>query len=182
MMQRETTEKQGRWLSPSAALTRFNPPQVTAPAGRTPPVRQISRFGFRVGPMHLLIKPSTLSEVVIQTPIYPLPNVPSWFLGVLNRRGNLLPVFDLYQLLETGHNNGNKQHTVLLLDQGSEAVGLPIDGLPHSVALERALRNVPPLPEALQEHVPAAYITQGTIWLEFDHHSFFTALGQHVVA
>jgi chemotaxis signal transduction protein len=102
-------------------------------------------------------------------------------MGVMNLRGNLLPVFNLHQLLDVGERGRNKQ-TVLVLDQGSDMVGVAIDGLPESVTPNRTLRSLPPLHEALQEHVSAAYTTDDTIWLDFDHQSFFTTLGRQVTS
>lgn len=168
-----------RWLSPSEALQRFHPPEGTSPGIRQVAM-DISRFGFRVGQLRLLIQTGTLSEVISQTPIYPMPNVPNWFVGVMNLRGNLIPVFDLHRLLETGE--AGQTQTVLVLDQGSNGIGVPIDGLPHAVHLGDALHNIPPLHEALQEHVKTAYTTDGSIWLDFDHQSFFTTLGRQLAS
>jgi hypothetical protein len=50
------------------------------------------------------------------------------------------------------------------------------------VTPDRALRSLPPLHEALQEHVSAAYTKDDTIWLDFDHQSFFTTLGRQVTS
>ena len=180
-MNREIADARERWLNPSAALSRLQPPADVAIGLRQTTTVPHTRFGFRVGQLRLLIKPRTHSEVVAQPHIYPIPNVPRWFLGVINLRGNLLPVFELHQLLQPGSGSQNT-HTVLLLDQGRDAVGVPIDGLPQAVALQQELRDLPPLPEALQEHVTAAYITNGMIWLDFDHQSFVSALGRHIAS
>jgi hypothetical protein len=50
------------------------------------------------------------------------------------------------------------------------------------VGLHRALRHRPPLPEVLEAHVSTAYATGRTLWLEFDHRSFFTAVGAQIVS
>jgi chemotaxis signal transduction protein len=119
------------------------------------------------------------SEVVIQAVIYPLPGVPFWFRGLLNQRGNLLPVFDVQQLLDPDDQRQNRR-TVLILEQGSEAVGMLIDGLPQAVILAQTLPHVPALPAVLAAHVPTAYTAHDTVWLDFDHQSFFTAVGAQI--
>lgn len=101
------------------------------------------RFGVQVGQYHLLIAPQTFSEVVAHTVVYPMPHTPRWFLGLLNQRGNLVPVFDLHQLWHMAV-PGQGLRTVLVLDQGSEAVGMGIDGMPQSVRLVQRLALVPP--------------------------------------
>lgn len=180
-MKPTTTDVNDRWLTPSAALNRYKPPEGVAIGMHPPTAVRHARFGFRVGQLRFLINPDTHSEVIIHIPIAPLPSVPVWFMGVMNLRGNLLPVFDLHQLLDVGERGRNKQ-TVLVLDQGSDMVGVAIDGLPESVTPDLALRSLPPLHEALQEHVSAAYTTDDTIWLDFDHQGFFTTLGRQVTS
>jgi chemotaxis signal transduction protein len=180
-MQPETTEAHDGLPAPSAALHRFNPPVGTTIGLHPAAMEQPTRFGFFLGQMRLLITPGTHSEVAIQTTICSIPNVPSWFLGVMNLRGNVLPVFDMHQLLQMD-NRRRELPTILLLDQGSDMVALPIDGFPQSVVLDHKLRNLPPLPEVLEAHVSAAYAKESTIWLDFDHQSFFTQLGKHVMS
>lgn len=147
----------------------------------SPVTGQRTRFGFHVGQLCLLVGMDARSEVVTLASISSIPNVPEWFLGLMNRRGHLLPVFDLHQLLETSESRRDNR-TVLILDQDSEAVGIPIDSLPQPVSIHRALRHRPPLPEVLEAHVPTAYATDKTIWLEFDHRSFFIAVGAQIVS
>jgi len=170
-----------RWLTPSAALNRFRLAASAVPSVSPPATGQRTRFGFRVGQLCLLIRMDALSEVVTLAFIASIPNVPEWFLGLMNRRGNLLPVFDFHQLLETGESRHDNR-TVLVLDQGNDAVGIPIDSLPQPVSINRVLRHRPPLPEVLEAHVPTAYATGRTIWLEFDHRSFFMAVGAQIVS
>jgi len=170
-----------RWLPPSSALQRFRLPASAVPDMSPVAAGQRTRFGFRVGQLCLLIRLDAQSEVVTLASIASVPHVPVWFLGLLNRRGHLLPVFDLHQLLQTGERR-HSNRTVLILDQGSDAVGIPIDSLPQPVGMNRALRHRPPLPEVLEAHVPTAYATGKTIWLEFDHRSFFTAVGAQIVS
>ena len=172
----DTAGAPNQWLSPSEALQRFDPPEgVATSVGMRQAATHIARFGFRIGQLRLLIQPHTPSEVITQTPIYPMPNMPNWFIGVMNLRGNLIPIFDLHRLLETGE--PGQSQTVLVLDQGGDGVGIPIDSLPYAVHLDEALHNIPPLHETLQEYVTTAYPTEGGIWLDFEHRSFFTALG-----
>src|SRR5688572_27738277 len=110
----DTVGVSSQWLRPSAALQRFRPPEgIATSLGIRQAAMEIPRFGFRIGQIRLLIQTDTLSEVITQTPIYPMPSVPSWFVGVMSLRGNLIPVFDLHHLLETGE--PGQSQTVLVL-------------------------------------------------------------------
>jgi chemotaxis signal transduction protein len=168
-----------RWLSPSAALNRFKPPPGRAP-GVASTERQRARYGFRVGGIGLLIGPDTSSEVLESAPVYPLPTAPVWLLGLVNLRGNLAPVFDIKPLLELADGNHPAQSRLLILGGNDKAVGIMIDGLPQRAATSQTLARLPPLPAALRPYVAKAYLQDGAVWLEFDHHGFFRSLGEPI--
>ena len=165
-----------RWLSPNAALNRFKSPHGIA-TGITPVERQRARYGFQIGDIGLLIGQDTGSEILERTPVYPLPKAPTWLLGLVNLRGNLVPVFDVKPLLELESDDAQDKRRLLILDGGDKAVGIMIDGLPQLAATNNALSRLPPLPVALRPYVAKAYARDDTVWLEFNHHGFFEALG-----
>jgi twitching motility protein PilI len=170
------------WLNPSAALSRFKPPRGVATGIKTVG-RERVRYGFRVGSIGMLIDQDTVSEIMEQIPIYPLPNTPPWMLGLVNLRGNLAPVFDLKQVLELedGRQDGRPwERRLLILDRGDKAVGILIDGLPQTAVTSHALSRLPPLPPVLQTHVAKAYAQADLVWLEFDHQSFFRSLSRRM--
>ena len=167
------------WLSPSNALTRFQPSKDLA-EGIVPDLQR-SRYGFRIGGFGLIIGLDTTSEVIDQLPIYSIPNTPMWLLGLINLRGNLVPVFDLKVLLDIEHSS-DQQRKLLILGEGEKAVAIPIDHLPEPPDLNRPLPRLPPLPTILREHITAAYVDQNFIWLEFQHHSFFQSLAAQMNA
>ena len=65
------------------------------------------------------------------------------------------------------------QRLVLVFGQGEQAVGVMIESYPIALPELRALPNLPQLPEKLRKHVSAGYVQGETVWLEFDHGSFF---------
>jgi twitching motility protein PilI len=168
----------GRWLSPGAALNRFDPPEGFD-INTTPADDWRVRFGFQIGNVHLLIRSESVSEVLEKGPVYPIPNTPTWLLGLMNLRGNLVPVFDLHQLLETG-NDGRRKQMLLVLDKGVKAGAIIIDGLPQALSAAPKLQRLPPLPSALRNHSHEAFAKNGTVWLEFDHRSFFRSVAEQI--
>lgn len=170
----DPTQEDGDWLSPSAALNRFNLPQESITV-LAPQKRQRVRYGFHIGNLGLLIGADTVSEVLEQTAIYPIPHTPRWLSGLINLRGNLVPVFDLKRFFELGHKTAARQH-LLVLDRGETTVATLIDGLPQAASLNRKLSRLPPLPQVLQTHVSSAFVDNGSVWLEFDHRNLFQSL------
>ena len=179
MNEKATSPPPRRWLKPSTALNRFKPPplsmQTTAPVER-----KTTRYGFRVGGICLLIRENTTSEVIEQPPIFRLPNTPVWLLGLVNLRGNLVPVYDIKQLFDLGTGEVRDKNRLLVLDQGDKAVSMTIDSLPQPASISQPLSRLPPLPAELLPHVTKAYAQDELIWLEFDHHAFFQSLSERI--
>lgn len=134
------------------------------------------RYGFRLGPLAFLIKAGTRSEAVPTPVIASLPHSPRWLLGLLNLRGNLVPVFDLKHLCQVEQNPLQKE-SVLVLDSGEKAVGFPIDALPASVSSFAEKRERPPnLPEIVSGNIGTCFVNGAELWMEFDHETFFSSL------
>ncbi len=174
-----TANADGDRLSPSAALNRFNPPEELG-VETQPTQLTRARFGFRLANIGLLVDQDTVSEVMERLPVCPIPNTPPWLLGVMNVRGTLVPIFDLYQPLEIAEKS-RKNRMVLMLGKGEDAVAIMIDGLPQAQDLSRQLKQLPPMPKMLKGHVSNAYTRDGVIWLDFNHRSFLTALSAQAV-
>ncbi len=167
------------WLSPSAALNRFSSAQTAAPDTIQPDYMRM-RYGFRIGGLGLLIGPNTVSEVIEKVPVYRIPNTSYWLLGLLNLRGNLVPIFDLKSILELEDDFQEKNRMIMILDEGDKSVGILIDGLPQTQDISHGLSRFPPLPTALREHVSTPYVKDGVAWMEFDHHGFFKSLATRI--
>jgi len=163
----------GCW--PTAALGRFAPPEDLLGAGPDS-LTERSRYGFRIGSLSLLIKPETGSEVIRMQAISTLPGSAPWLLGLMNLRGNLVPLFDLRLVLGMSTSDPTAAHMVLVLDKGERAVGMVIDGFPQALMAMRPIANLPQLPLLLQEHVHGGFMKEERVWLEFEHDGFFSKL------
>lgn len=179
-MNEKATTSPRRWLKPSAALNHFKPPPGGATFSIVPTERKRARYGFRIGALGLLIESDTTSEILEHASIYPLPNTPPWLLGLINLRGNLIPIFDIKQFLALDNEEAHEKRRLLILDQGEKAVGFYVDGLPHVATTDHVLSRLPPLPAALQPYVAKAYAQADFIWLEFDHPGFFQSLSERI--
>lgn len=169
----QSTVEDGVGLPPEAALAYFEPPLgVHAAAGQARQEKRV-RYGFRVGQFGLLINPDAGSEVLEMPSIASMPGAPPGFLGLVNLRSNLVPLFELRVLLDMAPREPGASTMVLVFGQGKDAVGVIIEGSPIALAGLHPLPNSPPLPDALQNHVPGGYLQDETVWLEFDHNSFF---------
>lgn len=160
-------------LSPSAALNSFKPRKGLILSLKSGEQKRV-RYGFRVDSLGFLIDKNTVSEIVEQATIYPVPHAPPWLAGLINLRGNLVTVFDFKLCL--GLRNPYEKHYLLVLDKGDDAVCLKIDKLPQLVGDVKKLAHLPPLPPALQGCVSEAYSHDKILWVEFNQRVFFQSL------
>ncbi len=171
------------WLKPSAALNRpinrqADEAAYAAAAAQTETHR---RLGFQLGNIGLLIAPRATSELMEITRICPIPNTATWLLGLINLRGNFIPVFDIDKLLQP-EREASKKKMLLILGQGDKAGGIIIDGLPVHVTLSESdrLKTLPPLPEIIKKYATTGYEKNGEMWFNFDYLGFFQSLATKV--
>jgi twitching motility protein PilI len=166
----------GGLLPPSTALTRFAPEVVESVAGDS--AKAEVRYGIRVAGIGLLLHRGSGAELVSKPTFAPLPNAPAWLRGLMNLRGNLLPIVDLQQLLSGGEQAAavDAGFLVLVYGKADKAVGVSIDAPPRAVRDMHAVEQLPPLPDDLLPHVGEAYLEGEEFWVEFKHESFFDAL------
>ncbi|MGQ0658779.1 MAG: chemotaxis protein CheW [Chromatiales bacterium] len=153
-------------------------------AGSPPPAeddgRQL-RHGYLVrgfGLLTLLIRSDTVGEVFTGQRLYSIPNAPWWVMGMINARGNVVPVFDLQGLF--GGEREIAKKWLLVLDKAKNAVGFFIEEPPQTLYMERSDLPLPALPSLLQQYVSMGCSALGKTWLEFDHNGFFSGLTENL--
>lgn len=177
------TDKSNNWLQPEDALRRFKKPENTflnKPAYDF--TEQTLRYGFVIESMGFLIKEKTLSEVVKNSKIYPIPQTKTWMRGLINLRGNLVPVYDFPLLLGLVKNR-TEYDNLLVLGKDSHSVGLLINNIPRSydIGSWQKLGQVPCRLAGLEDHIIDAYSHDDTIWVDFDHKGYFESIKELVL-
>ncbi len=159
-------------MPPTAALRRFTLDRSRLFEDRRG--GEIARYGFSVATLSFLLKAGEKVEVIDAVPACPIPNTPQWFAGMINVRGNLLPVFDLKLLLNLDATTPSRW--IMIFGQGSAAAGIPIDTLPTAVHAGEAIAEIPTLPELLRTCATHVYREGDRHWLEVSFESFFAQL------
>jgi len=158
-------------IAPSEALHRFAPPEGFIPVMLETTAKQL-RYGFRSAGLGLLIRQGIGSEAVPMMPMATIPNGPVWLLGMINLRGNLVPICDLRRLIDGKPNAALEKPMLLVLDKGEQAAGFLIDGYPIALTGLRPANQLPGLPQPLEKHVKTMLAPDEEVWLEFDHEGF----------
>lgn len=72
------------------------------PVAAAPSAEEMLLFVFRLGSLLVGVDSALVREVVRASRLTPLPRVPSFLLGVMSHRGEVLPVVDLLRILGKG--------------------------------------------------------------------------------
>lgn len=165
-------------LPPEEALNRFQKPDAALVGlDLSHNDYQLPRYGFIVNGIGFMISSEILSEVVKHYKVYPIPNTQAWMKGLVNLRGNLIPVYDLSMLLGLS-DAPIQQGSLLVLDKGRDSVGILIDGLPQPCDITdwSKTMQIPELPAGLSDFITDAYSADDVIWLGFKHKEFFKSV------
>lgn len=134
-------------------------------------------LGFQVGEWGFLLPFGLHCEVLERLTVNPIPNVEPWFCGLLNSRGNIVPVIDLRLLLGEIAKPPQKRY-LLAIDRGEKTMALWVDGYPRMLTVvEQTLQPLPNLPAYLQPYVTHAHLHNGQLWLKVQFEQFFKTLG-----
>ncbi len=133
------------------------------------------RYGFQIGGVALLVPLGSTTEVLDRPPVFPLPRAPRWLAGMLNIRGNVVPLFDIAELLLSRSGRPDTQR-ILLLGQASQAVGVYVDDLPKPLTTTGKVSGAGDIPAILRPFVVVAFSDQGAHWCEFEYENFFRHL------
>lgn len=158
-------------------MTRFQPDPLALDTHTAVPVHT-KRYGFKIGDFGFILADNEKAEIVDQVAVCPMPNTPVWFKGMINVRGNLVPVFDLKRFLEM--EEGKQARRLLIIGQGAKAAALLIDELPEVVETGKLVADVLPLPPLLQACTRKVYLHDQFIWLDLDFSGIFMELGARI--
>ncbi len=109
----------------------------------TAPVR--ARFGVMLAGVPVLLPAGVITEFVVQASVYPVPRAPQRLLGLMQVRGQPVPVFDA-ALQAPRELPLLRRRDVLVVGTGLEAGALAIDAAPRQLA-PVPLESPPAVPE-----------------------------------
>ncbi|MEN8130232.1 MAG: chemotaxis protein CheW [Pseudomonadota bacterium] len=168
-------------LPPSEALNRYFllPENAETKSGTKVYIDNdnIVSHGFFIGNIGLIVPTNIITELVQNTSICRLPQVPIWFLGMVNLRGSMFPVFDIKTLLGMEELSQNAR-TLLAMQVNEDFVGVMIDEYPVRLRFnsEQQLSGDPPIPKQLRPFSKRCFKEQGRIWIDWDVEGFFSSI------
>jgi len=77
-----------------------------------------------------------------------LPHVPHYVRGVINLRGNVLPVVDLKARLDLGMTDATPKHVIIVVAEGNTTTGVLVEAVSDIITLSTA--DIQPPPDVMQ--------------------------------
>jgi twitching motility protein PilI len=182
-MMNESQDIRPYWMKLTPQIDHFDPFEGISGLEEDK-VRHLNlRYGINIGSQNLLFDKSILCEATINTNVYPIPNIPPWLNGMINLRGNLIPVFIIDNFITDDKKEEKKNKVVFVIGEGTNAVGLLIDELPVAVEIdEKNIESISPpdnTPEIFSDAITNTYEVDETVWLEIDIDTVIKNLKSH---
>ena len=97
---------------------------------------------FSIGEDLYAIPVEMLTEIIVLQKIFPVPTTPPHVLGVINLRGNIVPIVDIRPALEVPFQG--KPGQIAIIRRGSLNIGIIVDNVYEVVAVpERSILDIP---------------------------------------
>jgi purine-binding chemotaxis protein CheW len=115
---------------------------VTADAIEVLPEEEIRICLFTIGEDNYAIPVELLTEIIISQKIFPVPTTPSHVLGVINLRGNIVPIVDIRPALLLPLKSAPSQ--IAIVKQGAITLGIVVDNVSEVVGVpETSVQAIP---------------------------------------
>ena len=90
---------------------------------------------FRVASQDFCIDIGDVREIRGWSPTTLLPHAPDYIVGVMNLRGNVIPVVDLSRRLGLGRTEPSERHVIVITNFGRGTVGLLVEAVSDIMSL-----------------------------------------------
>ncbi len=106
------------------------------------PEEEIRVCLFRIGEDSYAIPVSMVTEIITPQKLFPVPTTPKHVLGIINLRGNIVPIVDIRPVLSLPRQSEPGQ--VAILKHGAITLGIVVDDVSEVVAVpESSLMPIP---------------------------------------
>jgi purine-binding chemotaxis protein CheW len=114
--------------------------------------------GFIIGAELFGVDILMVQEIIRHTTITPIPNAPDFIEGVINLRGNIIPVIDLRKRLNLNGNGSNESdHWILILNVEDRVTGFIVDKVTQVLKLQASI--IKPAPDIVVAGLKSQYIS-----------------------
>ena len=131
-------------------------------------------YALALDNLKLLIDVQTSCELLDDNVIYTIPQVSEWLRGVVNVRGNVVPIIDLENIVTGKKQTPNKKSKIIIINLENAPFGVFLTQLPKIITFDSnsELSDFSKLPLPIQPFVRFAYLHDKEIWAAIDFQKF----------
>ncbi|MCD6115373.1 purine-binding chemotaxis protein CheW [bacterium] len=115
----------------------------------------VQLVGFKIGDEEFGIEIQKVREINRTTEITRVPRTPEYVLGVINLRGNVIPVINMRTKFGFNNKNAGKDSRIIVLELKDNVIGILVDSVTEVIRLPSGTVEPPP---NLSTNVETAYI------------------------
>jgi purine-binding chemotaxis protein CheW len=112
--------------------------------------------GFEVGKEIFGVDILMVREIIRSAPITTVPNSPEFVEGVINLRGDIIPVIDLRKRLNLFRDDKQEKNWILILEVEGSVTGFVVDRVDEVMKIEED--SIEPAPEIVLAGLESQYI------------------------
>lgn len=114
----------------------------------------VQLVAFKVNGHDYAVDIMEVQEIKAWSDVSSLPNMPPYVRGVLNLRGNIVPIFDLRCRFGQGPTDATRLHVVIILIVGGRTIGILVDAVSDILKAPTALlRDLPDQGEGREAYI-----------------------------
>lgn len=123
---------------------------------------------FESGDLILYISTKHVIEIINNHSITTLPLVPPYIKGIINLRGQILPVVDIQMRMGKEETQYRTETCIIVLEIDSVALGIIVDSVRQVIDID--LKNVQPIPLKRQQKLLDGMVTMedGSVFMSVD--------------
>ena len=123
---------------------------------------------FESGDLVLYISTKHVIEIINNHTITTLPLMPPYIKGVINLRGQILPVVDIEHRMGKENSDSAEKTCIIVLEIDSVALGIIVDSVRQVIDID--LKNVRPIPLKRQQKLLNGMVTMedGSVFMSID--------------
>ncbi len=94
--------------------------------------RELQLVTFCLGSENYAVEVSKVKEIILSMDTYPVPGMPEQVRGVINLRGEIVPVLEIHSILGVSRkeeSDGDRKGRIIILDTDEGGLGFEVDGV-----------------------------------------------------